>query len=104
MTTKPMAVRKRGLDGEPAWRIGVRCVTALPGAYFAAAGLSSLFARLAPLPRVEATTWGLILSFALFAGLALWAFAEPRLIRMAGVIWSLAALSTLAGLALGGRP
>lgn len=104
MTTKAAAVRKSGLGGEPAWRIGVRCVTALPGAYAAASGLSSLFARLAPLPRVEATTWGLVLSFAVFAGLALWAFAEPRLVRATAGVWGLAALSIGAGLALGVRP
>lgn len=104
MTTRKATARRTGLDGEPAWRLAVRCASALLGAYAAASGLSTLLARLAPIARVEAAAWGQVVSFALFAVLGLWAFAEPRLARAAGVIWGLAALSIAATLALGVRP
>lgn len=61
-------------------------------------------ARLLPVPRAEATGWGMILSFLIYAGLGLWAFHEPRLGRVAGVVWGSALLSIGAVLILGVRP
>lgn len=81
-----------------------RCVTALAGGYAAAAGLATLLARLLPATRPEATAWGMILSFLIYAALGLWAFHEPRLLRVAATIWGAAALSIGIVLLLGIRP
>jgi hypothetical protein len=80
-----------------------RCITALFGGYFAAAGLASLLARLLPIARVDATAWGMILSFLFYAGIALWAFYEQRLLRVVGVIWGAAIASFALTLVLGTR-
>lgn len=81
-----------------------RCATALAGGYVAAAGIASLLARLLPVARAEATAWGMILSFLIFACLALWAFHESRLTRVAIVVWGSAAISAAIVLLLGPRP
>lgn len=70
-----------------------RCVTALIGGYAAAAGLASLLARLLPIAAVEATAWGMIASFLIYALLALWAFHEQRIGRVALLIWGCALVS-----------
>lgn len=85
-------------------RMTARAFTALVGGYAAAAGLAALLARLLPGSRVEATAWGMILSFALFAGFGLWAFHERRLRVVAPVLWGAAALSIGAVVLLGVRP
>lgn len=74
--------------------MAARCVTALAGGYAAAAALASLVARLLPIAPVEATAWGLTVSFAVFAALGLWAFHEPRLQRVAIALWGGAAVLT----------
>jgi hypothetical protein len=71
----------------------VRTATAILGGYAAASGLAALSARLLPLARAEATVWAMIFSFAVYAGLVLWAFHEQRLSRVAAVIWGLAAVT-----------
>jgi hypothetical protein len=81
-----------------------RALTALFGGYTAAAALAALLARLLPGPPVEASAWGMILSFPLFAGLGLWAFHERRLAHVAGVLWGAALLASGAVLFLGTRP
>lgn len=78
-------------------RMAVRTLTAFAGGYAAAAGSVSLVARIAPIDRVEATIWAMILSFLAYAGLILWAFHETRLSRVAGIIWGLA-LGSIGGL------
>lgn len=86
------------------WAMAARCATALVGGYAAAAGLASLVARFLPVTRVEATAWGMLLSFAIYAALALWAFAEARLWRVVAVIWGSAALSAGLVVLAGVRP
>lgn len=81
-----------------------RCVTALVGGYAAAAGVASLGARLLPIARVEATLWGMILSFLIFACFGLWAFHERSLLKVASIIWGSALISTGFTLAMGPRP
>lgn len=81
-----------------------RCLTALLGGYAAASALASLLARLLPIARAEATAWGMILSFLIFAVLALWAFYERSLPRIAGVIWGSAIAAAGAVFLLGVRP
>lgn len=83
--------------------MAARCLTALVGGYAAAAGLASLLARLLPVARVEAAAWGMIFSFPIFASLGLWAFHEPRLSRVAALIWGSALLSAALCLLLGAR-
>jgi hypothetical protein len=84
--------------------MGARCVTALVGGYAAAAALATLIARLLPLSRVEATAWGMILSFLIYACIALWAFAERRLGRVMLAIWGAALLPAGIVALLGVRP
>ncbi|MGC5798444.1 hypothetical protein [Sphingomonas sp. NFX23] len=67
-----------------------RSLTALVGGYAAAAVLATLIARLLPIARVEATSWGMILSFPIYAGIALWCFHEHRLSRVAAAVWGVA--------------
>ena len=86
-----------------AWPLVARSVTALVGGYAAASAGAALLARLLPVARVEATAWGMILSFLLFASLGLWAFHEARLLRVAGVIWGMAIACAVAVLLLGVR-
>ena len=83
--------------------MAARCATALLGGYAAASGLASLLARLLPMSRAEATTWGMIVSFLIFAVLSLWAFHERRLARVVGIIWGAAAVSAAGVLLLGPR-
>lgn len=80
-----------------------RAITALFGGYLAAAGLATLLARLLPGSRVEASAWGMTLSFLLFASFGLWAFHERRLWLVAAGLWGLGALSVAALFALGVR-
>lgn len=84
--------------------MAVRCATALVGGYAAAAGIASLFSRLLPIARVEATAWGMILSFLLFATLGLWAFHERRIAHVTAIIWGSALLSVALLWLLGPRP
>lgn len=97
MTRK--ATRSGGTAG-----LAVRAATALLGGYAAAAALSTLAARLLPIARVEATVWAMLLSFALYAALGLWAFHEPRLGRVAAILWGGALFAAGAVLLLGMRP
>lgn len=76
--------------------MAVRAATALVGGYAAAAGSVSLAARIAPIDRAEATIWAMLLSFAVYAGLLLWAFHEPRLSRVLLLIWGVA-IASVAG-------
>lgn len=85
-------------------RMTARGLTALVGGYAAAAALSSLLARLLPGPPAEASAWGMIVSFPLFAGLGLWAFHARRLAHVAAVLWGAALLAGGAVLLLGVRP
>ena len=71
-------------------RMAARTFTAIVGGYIAAAGSVSLFARIAPVDRAEATIWAMTLSFLVYAGLILWALHETRLSRVAAAIWGLA--------------
>jgi hypothetical protein len=81
-----------------------RGLTALFGGYVAAAAAATLLARLLPGSRAEASAWGMILSFLVFAALGLWAFHERRLSLVVGAIWGGALLCAGAILLLGVRP
>lgn len=83
--------------------MAARCVTALLGGYLLAAASASLLARILPVERVEATIWGMIASFLLYACVALWAFHEARLVRVATVIWGGALLATAVTVMMGHR-
>ena len=72
------------------WSMAFRSLTALVGGYAAAAVLATLIARLLPIARVEATSWGMILSFPIYAGICLWCFHEHRLLRVAAAVWGIA--------------
>ena len=51
-----------------------------------------------------AMPWGMLAAFVFYAALGLWAFHEPRLSRVAGVVWGIALLSGDLLFALGVRP
>jgi hypothetical protein len=95
---------KKTTDWPGAAHMTARAFTALVGGYAAAAALSSLLARLLPAPPTEASAWGMIVSFLVFAGLALWAFHERRLAYVAAVLWGSALVAGGAVMALGVRP
>lgn len=84
--------------------MAARVATALFGGYAAASAIAALVARLLPIARVEATVWAMILSFLLYAAIALWCFHEQRLARVAGLVWGSAAVAIAAALLLGVRP
>lgn len=81
-----------------------RCVTAFFGGYAVAAALATFIARLLPLSRVEATVWGMIPAFLVYALVALWCFHEPRLLRVIGITWGGALLIAASIWILGVRP
>lgn len=84
----PPRVRRRLRPA--ALSMAARCLTALVGGYAAAAVLGTLLARLLPIARVEATAAGLILSFLVYPAVGLWCFVEPRLARVALLVWGIA--------------
>ena len=87
---KPGPFPKGGTVRPVVWTVALRSTTALVGGYAAAAALATLLARLLPIARVEATSWGMILSFAIYAGIALWCFHEHRVLRVAALVWGIA--------------
>jgi hypothetical protein len=84
-------------------RMSVRAFTALFGGYAAASALASLLARLLPINPAEASAWGMILSFLIFAGFGLWAFHERRLALVAAVLWGSALAAGAVVVLLGAR-
>lgn len=82
----------------------VRCVTAFFGGYAVAATVATLVARVLPLSRVEATAWGMIPAFLVYALVALWCFHEPRILRIAALVWGGALLIGASVWMVGVRP
>jgi len=82
--------RRRVLIRPAALAMLARCTTALLGGYAATAALVSLVSRLLPLSRAEATAWGMITSFLVYAVIGLWCFHEPKLARVAALVWGVA--------------
>lgn len=100
----PPARRSRLRLRPAALAMGARCATALLGGYGAASVLATSMARLLPVARVEATLWGMILSFLFYAVIGLWCFVEPRLWRAAAIVWGVAIPGALLLWWLGVRP
>ncbi len=84
--------------------MAARVVTALVGGYAAAAALATLAARLLPIDRAEATSWAMILSFAVYGGFALWSLHERRLEQVMLVVWGTALVAGSLAYLLGVRP
>lgn len=59
----------------PALRIASRAFVAIVGGYVAAALYAATMARWLPMPRTEAVMTGMLASFAVYAGVAIMAFA-----------------------------
>lgn len=57
-----------------AWRMICRAAAAVLGGYALTATATLLAARVLPLPPVEAVTTAMMLSFALYAAIIIWAF------------------------------
>ncbi len=108
----PIIGRRSGGNGRIATRrlrpivvaIAARAVTALFGGYALAAAAATLAARLLPIDRAEATAWSMTLSFLVFVAAGLWCFHEPRLARVALLVWGGAILFGGAAYLLGVRP
>ncbi|MPY75009.1 MAG: iron transporter [Alphaproteobacteria bacterium] len=68
-----------------AYRLAVlsRAAAAAFGGYAAAAALSIMLSHVLPLPRAEAVLTAMLLSFALYAAVVVWAFAA----RNPGTVW-----------------
>ena len=77
----PQGIRKRrkGLD------VALRVAIAMLGGYAAMAACTMLLARVWPADRLDATLWSTMLSFGLYAGLVVWAFAARSALR-AGLV------------------
>ena len=84
--------------------MAARWVTAIVGGYAASAALATLLARLLPTARVEATLWALIAAFLIYPAILLWCFREPRLGRLALIVWGVAIVGSGTAYALGVRP
>jgi len=69
----------RGWSGR---EIGARGAVALVGGYGITALWCAVVARLLPMSRVDATLTATMLSFPLYAGAAIWAFAARSLTRL----------------------
>jgi hypothetical protein len=70
--------------GQEAWRrldVGLRVVLAVAGGYGLAALCTMLLSVTLPLPRVEAVLAASMLSFAVYAGAVVWAFAARSVLR-----------------------
>lgn len=78
-----MAPKHRGRKGAPRLQVAARTALASLGGYAGASLAAALLARLLPGPVAEATTTAMLVSFAIYAGLAIWSFADPRLLRVA---------------------
>lgn len=72
----------------PALLLILRIALAIPGGYALTAGTVALATALlaALMPRAEAFVLSAMLGFLLYLAILIWAFAEPRLLRLAVVI------------------
>lgn len=93
-----------GGSGNPrAYRLAVlsRAAAAAFGGYAAAAALSIMLSRVLTLPRAEAVLTAMLLSFALYAGAVVWAFAARNTrtvwLVLLGTAGSCAGVSWLSG-------
>jgi|SRR5699024_10751588 len=78
----------------PGWlQVSARVAAALPGGYVAAVLATMLLARVLPMPRTEASMAATLASFAVYAAIALWAFAARSAVRL--WLWLLAAMAAL---------
>lgn len=89
---KPPVTWRRRLD------VGSRIVAGLLMGYVVAGLTAAVLARLLPMSKVEATTTGMLVSFAVYAAVAIWAFGDPKVWRvwfgllaacalMSGALW-----------------
>ena len=106
MMARARTKRRGGGDGGGdlrAYRLAVlsRAAAAAVGGYAAAAALSILLSRVLPMPRAEAVLTAMLLSFAFYAAVVVWAFAarNPQTVWLAllGTAASCAAASWLLG-------
>lgn len=90
--------------GKPplSWRrrvdVALRTLAGLVMGYVVAGLSAAVLARVLPMPKIEATTTGMLASFAVYGGIAVWAFGDPKTWRvwagllgasllLAGVLW-----------------
>lgn len=77
--------------------VAIRLVAAIGGGYGVSAGLAALMAlalpAATPMPRGEAVVLSAMLAFLVYLGLLIWAFAEPRLMRLCLLLAAAGAVS-----------
>lgn len=78
------------------WGVAARTVAAIGGGYLLTAVAMAVLALLLPLPRADAAVIGTMLSFAVYACAAMWAFASRSALRV--LIGMLAGCGLLAAL------
>lgn len=83
-------------------QLGVRGPLAIVGGYAVAALACIVLARTLPLERIDASTIATILSFAVYAAVAVWSFAARDLSRAVLGVVAAAGLLLLAAWGLGG--
>lgn len=76
-----MTVRKAKAKKEGGWPLAGR-LAAIPGGYVLASLAVACLARLLPIARVEAVTTAMLVFFALYAVLLMWAFAARSVLRL----------------------
>jgi hypothetical protein len=86
-------IRRR--SAAPRRELAARIVAAIPANYLLTSLATACFARVIPGPPEEASIAATLISFALFAGLALAAFAVRSVARL--WLWMIAAMLILGG-------
>lgn len=85
-TTRPVSAPGHTAGGVSPWRhrldVAARTLAAAAMGYLVAALSAATLSRLLPGPTPEAIMTGSLLSFAIYAGIAIWAFAERQVWRV----------------------
>lgn len=77
-----MATRASRTKRASRWNVGARVLAAIPANYALTSLAAAWIARMLPMPSAEASVAATLLSFAIFAGIALTAFAVRSLARL----------------------
>lgn len=93
--SSPSSSSSTAAPARPGWRLLSRTAAAIFGGYAVASAAAVFLAAILPLAPAESTLAATLLSFGVYTGVALWAFAEQDLRRVWR--WLLAAATVLAG-------
>lgn len=86
-TYKKISSVVSSLLANPRWGVASRALAAIFGGYALAHAVSILLGALLPLTRADAALWAMQLSFAVYAGAAVWVFAaRTALLAWLGIL------------------